>query len=80
MEFRQQYGVDSTLVRDWSPPEVLIEYIPGGFFGEDREGHPVWHSNMGNLDIKGSTEISLCFMLLVVSYGDSVTILHEVVL
>ena len=29
------------------------KYIPGGFFGEDREGHPVWHSNMGNLDIRG---------------------------
>ena len=52
VEFRQQLGIDSTL-RGWTPPEVLTKFTPGGFFGEDREGHPVWHSNMGNLDIRG---------------------------
>ena len=52
LQFRQDFGVDSTL-RQWTPPEVLVKFIPGGFFGEDREGHPVWHSNMGNLDIEG---------------------------
>ena len=52
MEFRQHFGVRNIVI-DWPPPEVLSQYIPAGFFGEDREGHPIWHSNMGNLDIKG---------------------------
>ena len=52
VEFRRQFGISSTL-KNWTPPEVLTKFTPGGFFGEDREGHPVWHSNMGNLDIRG---------------------------
>lgn len=42
-----------TILEDWSPPEVLQKCFPGGFFGEDREGSPVWYDNMGNLDFKG---------------------------
>ena len=62
IEFRQHFGV-SSIVKDWTPPEVLSQYIPAGFFGEDRDGHPVWYSNMGNLDIKGlllELQISTC--------------------
>jgi hypothetical protein len=32
--------------------QVLKECFPGGFFGEDREGHPVWYDNF-NYDFKG---------------------------
>lgn len=33
--------------------QILAKYFPGGFFGEDREGHPVWYDNFGNLDPRG---------------------------
>ena len=33
--------------------QVLAKYFPGSFFGEDREGHPVWYDNFGNLDPRG---------------------------
>ncbi|KAL5478140.1 hypothetical protein EMCRGX_G025029 [Ephydatia muelleri] len=52
VEFRREYGVD-TILTDWSPPEVLVKYFPTGFFGEDRDGHPVYYDNLGNLDPKG---------------------------
>ena len=45
-------GVDRIL-DDWTPPEVLQKCFPGGFFGEDRDGHPVWYDNYGNLDFRG---------------------------
>ncbi len=40
-------------MKDWKPTPVMDECIAGGFFGEDREGHPVWYDNMGNLDPRG---------------------------
>ena len=52
MEYRQKYDVD-TILTDYEPPEVLKKYVPGGFFGEDREGHPVWYDISGNIDARG---------------------------
>ena len=52
IDFRQRYELD-TILQEWKPPEVLVKYTPGGFFGEDREGHPVWYDCMGNLDFRG---------------------------
>ena len=52
IEFRQCFGLD-TILDDWKPPEVLSMFTPGGFFGEDRQGHPVWFDCMGNLDFRG---------------------------
>ena len=40
-------------MEDWTPPEVLINCFPGGFFGEDKDGRPVWYDCMGNLDFRG---------------------------
>ncbi len=34
--------------------QVLKRCFPCGFFGEDRDGHPVWYDNMGNLDFRGN--------------------------
>lgn len=34
--------------------QVLTKYFPGGFFGEDKEGFPVYYEFIGNLDFKGS--------------------------
>ena len=33
--------------------EVLKLCFPGGFFGEDREGHPTWWDCTGNQDPRG---------------------------
>lgn len=33
--------------------QALRRYFPGGFFGEDRDGHPVYYDFYGNIDIKG---------------------------
>ena len=52
MVFRQQYGAD-TILQDYTPPEVIKKYFPGGLFGEDREGRPVWYDNFGNVDSRG---------------------------
>ena len=58
VDFRQRYELD-TILEEWTPPEVLAKYTPGGFFGEDREGHPVWYDCMGNLDFRGVC-VSVC--------------------
>lgn len=55
IEFRECFGLD-TVLTDWQPPEVLAKFTPGGFFGEDREGHPVWFDRMGNLDFRGKPQ------------------------
>ena len=52
MEFRKKYGMD-TILADYEPPEVIKKYVPGGFFGEDLEGHPVWYDKSGNYDARG---------------------------
>ena len=54
MEFRKKYGVD-TILTEYEPAEVLKNYVPGGFFGEDREGHPVWYDVSGNIDARGES-------------------------
>ena len=51
LEVRKQYGLDTIL--QWTPPEVLQKFCSGGWFGEDREGHPVWYDFIGALDFKG---------------------------
>ena len=33
--------------------QVLKECSPGGIFGEDLDGHPVFYYAMGNLDFRG---------------------------
>ena len=49
---RKKYGAD-TILQDWTPPEVLQKCFPGGFFGEDRDGDPVYYDSIGNLDFRG---------------------------
>ena len=53
MDHRARFEAD-TILENWKPPEVLIRCFPGGFFGEDRGGHPVWYDCMGNLDFRGT--------------------------
>ncbi|KAL5478133.1 hypothetical protein EMCRGX_G025014 [Ephydatia muelleri] len=51
VELRRELGADTVLT--WTPPEVLVKYVTTGFFGEDRDGHPVYYDCFGNLDFKG---------------------------
>lgn len=60
MEMRRKFGAN-TIIQDWTPPEVLQKCFPGGFFGEDRDGHPVWYDSVGNLDFRGEMRIAVLF-------------------
>lgn len=51
MVMREKYGLD-TIIEEYKPPEVF-RYNPGGFFGEDRDGHPVWYDRIGRMDLRG---------------------------
>ena len=46
--------LSSTLYKSIFTWQVLQKYFPGGFFGEDRDGHPVYYDFYGNIDTKGS--------------------------
>lgn len=39
--------------KHYTPPEMFEKCLTGGYFGEDRDGHPVWYDNFGNLDARG---------------------------
>ena len=45
-------SIDSIL--DWEPPEVLPKYYPGGRFGVDKEGHPIYYEILALADAKGT--------------------------
>ena len=47
------FGVYNRLLTFLSFVQVLQKYYPGGLFGEDREGYPVYYDFIGNLDMKG---------------------------
>ena len=53
-----------------SLPKVLKKCFPGGFFGEDREGNPVWYDAMGNIDFKGQTSREFDHMIITWSSHD----------
>lgn len=41
------------ILDEYTPPDVLRKYYPGGLVGHDKEGCPVWIIPLGNLDING---------------------------
>ena len=55
MKYREKFGAD-TILQDYEPLPYE-DYLTGGFFGEDKDGHPVWYDNTGNLDFKGKETI-----------------------
>ena len=61
MSVRQEYGLD-TILDDYHAPEVF-QYNPGGFFGEDRDGHPMWYDRIGRMDLRGESTISVLCLL-----------------
>jgi metal transporter CNNM len=52
MAWRREIGADS-LLTDYTEPEVIHKYFPGGLFGCARDGSPVWIEPMGQGDLKG---------------------------
>lgn len=52
MNVRRQMKLD-TLVETYKVPEVLSKYYPGGYFGFDKEGTPVFIDPIGQIDFKG---------------------------
>lgn len=65
----------NTILDDWTPPEVLTLCFPGGFFGEDRGGHPVWYDCMGNLDFRGRCQY---FTLSINNYCCGMKIIYRI--
>jgi hypothetical protein len=50
--WRKKHGVDKIL-SEYQIPAVVRDYFPGGWFHEDREGRPVYHLRLGQMDVKG---------------------------
>ncbi len=44
-------------IDDFDLPEVLQKYYPGGFYGYNKEGCPIYIEVMGYADIKGILKI-----------------------
>jgi len=51
VEWRKTWNADKML--EWEPTEVLRKYYPGGYFGEDKNGLPVYIDCLGTVDLKG---------------------------
>jgi len=51
LEWRKRTGVDHIL--QWTPPQVLKKFYPGGFAGYDPSGSPVWLIPFGGADMRG---------------------------
>jgi hypothetical protein len=43
----------------WKAPEVLCKFYPGGYYGEDKEGFPLFFDVLGTMDLKGSLVCNL---------------------
>ncbi|KAL7635635.1 UNVERIFIED_CONTAM: hypothetical protein RMT77_013452 [Armadillidium vulgare] len=51
LEWRKEYNIDNIL--EWTPPEVLRKYCPGGLAGYDKDGAPVVIIPIGSMDVRG---------------------------
>lgn len=52
LEWRKNFGAD-TILQDYTIPEVIEKYYPGGYYGYDKMGCPLWIDTLGTLDLKG---------------------------
>lgn len=50
--WRKKFGAD-TVLDDWTPPEVILKYYPGGYYGNSKKGNPIWIDVLGPVDLKG---------------------------
>lgn len=56
--WRKEWDIDN--IAAWQAPEVISKYYPGGYFGEDKDGCPLWIELNGYLDVKGHVLGSCC--------------------
>ena len=54
--WRKEWNADNIL--EWDPPEVVKKYYPGGYFGEDKQGFPIWIEILGSIDLKGEVNLA----------------------
>ena len=54
VEWRKQWKADAMI--NWEVPEILKKYYPGGYCGEDKNGHPIWIDCLGTVDLKGNLD------------------------
>ena len=52
--WRKKYGMDE-VVANWTPPEAMQKYYPGGVCGFDKGGSPVYISPFGRIDMRGNS-------------------------
>ncbi|XP_046633856.1 SEC14-like protein 2 [Daphnia pulicaria] len=52
LEWRRQFKIDSIL-NDFKPPEVLLNYVSAGLVGRDKAQSPLWITRYGRMDMKG---------------------------
>jgi len=52
LHWRRQHHVD-TILQSWNPPADLLEYYPGGWHHQDKDGRPIYIIRLGSMDIKG---------------------------
>ncbi|XP_008480667.1 SEC14-like protein 3, partial [Diaphorina citri] len=51
LKWRQDWGIDD--IQSWTPPEALVDRLPVGITGYDKEGSPVLCVPFSQLDIAG---------------------------
>ncbi|XP_074643833.1 retinal-binding protein-like isoform X2 [Tubulanus polymorphus] len=52
LKFRKRIGAD-TILQDYTIPEVIKKYMPGGLVGHDKDGSPLKIELYGTIDMKG---------------------------
>jgi len=50
--WRKKHGVDKIL-SEYQLPAAVHDHFPGGWFHMDKEGRPVYHLRLGQMDVKG---------------------------
>ena len=53
LQWRVQVGADSVL--QWTAPESLRRFYPGGLYGHDKFGRPIWIEPLGFADVRGGS-------------------------
>lgn len=50
--WRKKHGVDKIL-SEYQVPAAVHDHFPGGWYHMDKEGRPVYHLRLGQMDVKG---------------------------
>ncbi|KAK6961515.1 SEC14-like protein 3 [Biomphalaria glabrata] len=56
LEFREQMSVDK-LLKEYKPPDCILDYYAGGLCGVDKSGSPVYYELYGLLNLKSLLKV-----------------------